>query len=60
MSTEGRRRLIKRRTESYVWCDVHCSIHERKIDVYGEGMTDCQRRNWRAVYVATDDPEETF
>jgi hypothetical protein len=51
---------VKKRAEGYVWCDSHCSIHERRRDPYEEGDSHCKPANWRSVYVETKDPEETF
>ena len=43
-----------------MWCDSHGSIHPRVRDVYEEGSDECAPVNWRAVFVATDDPDESF
>jgi hypothetical protein len=50
----------KRPCPSHVWCDYHTSIHEAQTDYCDEGAEECRRRNWRPVYVASDDPAETF
>jgi len=52
----------KRKASGWVWCDYHCEIHERIRDIYntGIGEHECNRNNWRKVYVETDDKEETF
>jgi len=46
--------------EGSVWCDSHCGLHPRQSDYYEEGQVDCAPVNWRAVYVGTEDPAETF
>lgn len=57
----------KVRCHSHVWCDHHTSLHEATIDVYDESgyrldgtPSECNPDNWRRVYVATDDKDETF
>jgi hypothetical protein len=49
-----RPRLIR----SYVWCDFHGEIHERRRDFYEAHEEDCGDANWRKVYIASDDPDE--
>jgi len=36
---------------AYVWCDHHGEIHGAEDDFYGEGATECEKKNWRKVYV---------
>ncbi len=45
---------------SHVWCDVHCTIHEAKTNPYGYDEPDCNRSQWRKVFVESTDPKETF
>lgn len=47
--TSGRMR--PRPCDTHVWCDVHGEIHRAEPDVYGEGLPECARPNWRKVYV---------
>lgn len=55
------------RAKSHAWCDHHCTIHPAIRDYYDEdgyrldgAPTQCNPDNWRRVYVASDDKDETF
>jgi hypothetical protein len=50
---------FKVRAHSYVWCDVHCEIHQRVTNPYDDGNV-CGKRHWRKVYVRSTDPHEEF
>lgn len=52
-----KRRPIK--IESHVWCDFHCTIHQRERNPYGFVEDECAPANWRPVYVLGE-PGETF
>jgi hypothetical protein len=47
--------------QGYVWCDIHCQIHEARANFYDiDGDSDCMDENWRSVFVASTDPNEEF
>ena len=51
----------KVKAESYVWCDFHCDLHDKKINFYDvDGDSDCNPENWRPVFVQSSDPNENF
>ena len=51
---------FRKRATGWIWCDSHCEVHTVSSDVYDEGATECAPKNWRRVYVETDNKDELF
>lgn len=53
----------KVRDRHHIWCDVHGSVHETNTDPFGEGSEGeniCEPKQWRRIYIESDDRNEMF
>ncbi len=49
------REIAVTEVDGYVWCDAHGCGHEDRNDPYDEGSEDCNKSNWRTIWMEKDD-----